>query len=159
MTDINQLSAIDTLQAGDLLAIWDVSNSDTRKAALSALLSFMQSNLVFPDTDTNAFTKQFYAPNATGFSVTITDGDDDDNNVWLILTPNASYAAGTIVLPAFTSLRDTQEVLVNCTRQVNALTIDKNGATAVRGAPSSLAADSFFRLKYDAQLKTWYRVG
>jgi hypothetical protein len=54
---------------------------------------------------------------------------------------------------------DKQEVLVNCTQQVTALTVNGNGAVAVTGEPASLGADDYFRLKYDAIMRTWYRVG
>lgn len=156
MTDINRLSALDAIQPGDLLAFWDVSNSDARKASVSALLTYLQANLVFSAL---GYTTQYAAPSATGFSVTITDGGDDDSNVHLILTPAAGYAAGTIVLPAFAGCVNGQEVLVNCTQAVTTLTIDKNGATALTGAPTTLAANAYFRLKYDKPTQTWYRVG
>jgi len=92
---------------------------------------------------------------ATGFTVAITD---DSDSTHLILTPVAGYAAGTITLPALGKLVDKQEVLVNCTQAVTTLTIGANGATAVTGAPTTLAANDFFKLKYDAQTSTWYRV-
>jgi hypothetical protein len=111
--------------------------------------------LVPTSTAQQAFTTQYASPSATGFSVQITQGND---NIHLILTPTAGYAAGTIVLPTSTGLADKQEVLVNCTQQVTALTITGNGAT-VTGEPTSLSADAFFRLKYDLATNVWYRVG
>lgn len=41
MTTINQLSTSDTLTAGDLLPIWRVNNSDTRKTSLAALTNYL----------------------------------------------------------------------------------------------------------------------
>lgn len=157
MQSINRLSSIDELATGDLLAFFDISNSDSRKGSLSLLLAWMQANLTFPDA--SSYTTQYAAPSATGFSVTITDGANDNTNVHLILTPTAGYAAGTIVLPPKAGLVDKQEVLVNCTQAVTTLTIDGNGATSVTGAPTSLSADDFFRLKYDVLGDAWYRVG
>jgi hypothetical protein len=78
--------------------------------------------------------------------------------VWLILTPVAGYAAGTITLPLSTNVVNKQEILVNCTQAVTTLTINGNGAT-VTGAPTTLAANAFFRLRYDGVTGTWYRVG
>ena len=104
------------------------------------------------------FDSQYAAPSASGFSVTIAPVTAGDN-VHLILTPTAGYAAGTIILPAVAGVIDKQEVLVNCTQQVTALTINGNGAVAVTGEPTSLGADDFFRLKYDIVVQTWYRVG
>lgn len=159
MPEISQLSAVDSLAAGDNFPVFDLSNGDARKVSVSALLAYMQANLTFPDaTGVPQFESQYAAPSASGFSVTIAPPTAGDN-VHLILTPTAGYAAGTIVLPPVASVVDKQEVLVNCTQQVTALTINGNGAVSVTGEPTSLGADDFFRLKYDSILQTWYRVG
>ncbi len=147
MTQINQLTAVDSLTAGDLLPMWSNNNGGARKAAISVLMSYIQDNIVFP----SAFTKQFAAPSATGFSVAVGSGE-----VWLVLTPIAPYAAGTIVLPAGPA--DGDEFLCNVTQDVTALTIDGNGKT-VTGGPTGLSANEYFRLKYEAVTGTWYRVG
>ena len=160
MATINQLTALDAVAAGDLLAIYSQSNGDARKAAISVLQAYMQANLTFPTfSGMGAFVSQYAAPSSTGFNVTITDGDDDDENIHLILTPTAGFATGTITLPPVASVVDKQEVLVNCTQQVTTLTVNGNGATGVTGEPTSLAADDFFRLKFDSLTSTWYRVG
>ena len=154
---INNLTATDALVSGDQMAIGKTSTGDDRRAALSVLLAYMQANLTFSSfTGVGQFTTQYAAPSATGFTVAITDGSD---NIHLILTPSAGYATGTITLPASTNAADKQEVLINCTQQVTALTVNGNGATAVTGEPTSLGADDFFRLKYDLLTSTWYRVG
>lgn len=155
MPTINQLSSLDTLASGDQFPVYDQSNGDARKTALSVLLQYMQDNLTFP-SGMPAFTTQYAAPSSSGFNVQITNGDD---NIHLILTPTAGYAAGTITLPAVGNVVDKQMVMVNCTQQVTTLTINGNGAVAVTGEPSSLAADDYFTLKYDATMQTWYRVG
>lgn len=147
MTQINQLTAVDSITAGDLLPLWSNNNGGARKAAVSALLAYMQDNIQFPA----AFTKQFSAPSATGFSVAVGNGE-----VWLVLTPVAPYAAGIIVLPAGPA--DGDGFLCNVTQDVTALTIDGNGKT-VTGGPTGLSAGDYFRLKYEAVTGTWYRVG
>ena len=147
MTNINQLSSLDTIQLGDLLAVWSTNNGDTRKASMSLLLSFMQANLTLP----GSLTTQYAAPSATGFSVTVALGD-----TWLLLTPTATFAAGTIVLP--TSAADKSEVSVNCTQIVTALTVSAGGTT-VTGAPAALTANGFFTMRFDAATNAWYRVG
>lgn len=153
---IKQLTSIDTLVGGDNFPISSLSNGDDRKAALTTLLAYMQANLTIVDaTAFPAYLTQYAAPSATGFTVAVTD---DDDNIHLILTPVAGYAAGTLVLPSTTSAIDKQEVLVNCTQAVTTLTINGNGGT-VTGAPTTLAANAFFRLKYDLPGTTWYRVG
>lgn len=159
MTQINKLSALDQLAAGDNLPIFDTSNGDARKVSISVLLAYMQDNLTFPTvTGVPQFSTQYASPSSSGFSVTIAP-PTAGNNVHLILTPTAGYAAGTIVLPAVAAVVDKQEVLVNSTQQVTTLTVNGNGAVAVTGEPVSLGADDFFRLKYDIISQTWYRVG
>jgi hypothetical protein len=79
--------------------------------------------------------------------------------MFLLLTPTGGFAAGTITLPAQATCVDGQEVLVTTTQLVTALTVGGNGATAVNGAPTTLAANAFFRMRYDGPAKSWYRVG
>jgi len=151
---INDLSAIDALAAGDLIPVYDASNGDTRKISASSLSDYVETSIVdkFPE-----YTVQRSSPSATGFSVTISS--TDGTSIHLILTPVAGYAAGTIVLPAAATCVDKQEVLVNCTQIVTTLTISENGASHVTGEPTTLAANAFFRLRYDLTTLGWYRVG
>ena len=159
MTQINQLTAVDSLAAADNFPLYDASSGDARRTSLTTLLAYMQDSLTFPDvTGVPQFETQYAAPSATGFSVTIAPTTAGDN-VHLILTPLAGYAAGTIVLPAVAGVVDKQEVLVNCTQAVTTLTLNGNGAVAVTGGPTTLAANAFFKLKYDATLQSWFRVG
>lgn len=166
MPTINQLTRTSELETGDLFPLFSTDNGDARAVALSVLLDYIQDNLSFPASGAFVdYTTQYAAPAATGFSVSINAGNPaldpptNGQNVHLILTPLAGYAAGTIVLPAVAELIDKQEVLVNCTQSVTTLTVNGNGAGAVVGAPTTLAANAFFRLKYDAATSTWYRVG
>lgn len=159
MPTINQLSSLDTLASGDQFPVYDQSNGDARKVALSVLLSYMQSNLTAVADTVPQYVTQYAAPAATGFTVNIDAGDDGDDNVWLILTPVAGYAAGTITLPLASDAVDKQQVNVNCTQSVTTLTVALNGATAAVGAPTTLAANAFFTLRYDAATNNWYRVG
>jgi len=137
----------------DLAFIWDSENSDWRLTTLSNLKT------LFADSTTGTVLEpdsQYAAPAATGFNIVISVNDNDTH---LMLTPAATYAAGTITLPAPGNLRDKQLLIVNCTQQVTSLTVDGNGASAVNGGPTSLGADDFFTLKYDLTLDTWNRVG
>lgn len=152
---IERLALIDTVSASTNFAI--NQNSQDYRVLLTTLIDYMQDNLTFPTfTGFVNFATQYAAPSSSGFSVSITD---TSANTHLILTPTAGFAAGTIVLPNVTSAIDKQEVLVNCTQQVTALTVSGNGAVAVTGEPASLGADDFFRLKYDLLTQTWYRIG
>ncbi len=152
MTDINQLSTSDTLTAGDLLPIWRTNNSDTRKTSLTALQAFMQANLTFTAGE---FVVQYAAPVATGFTVALLANTD---NQWLILTPLAAYAAGTITFPLSSSVADNQEILIFSTQAVTTLTLSGNGATIV-GAPTGISQNGALRFKYNTLASTWYVIG
>lgn len=151
MPTINELNAIDQPSGSDLIPIFSQQNGDSRKISFSNFATWLASQ----SSDPGALVTQYAAPSATGFTATITDSS---SSAWLILTPTAGFAAGTIKLPSKANAADRQEVLVNCTQAVTTLTIDGNGAT-VTGAPTTLAANAFFRLRYDAVLATWYRIG
>jgi hypothetical protein len=152
---IDRLSSSDTVVGGDQLAISKTSAGDDRRIPVSLLLEYMQDNLVQGSFKQDSVI-QYAVPSASGFNVPINDTSD---NAWLVLTPTAGYAAGTITLPSIGNVVNKQEVLVNCTQQITTLTIDKNGATAVTGAPLSMGADDFFTLKFENSTNTWYRVG
>lgn len=144
---INDLTSATALSGSDQFPISSGFDRDTRKASLDLIETWLQANLTFP----GQLVQQYAAPSATGFSVTVAAADS-----WLILTPVAGYAAGTIVLPSVRSNR--QVVQVNCTQSVTTLTVSGNGTT-VTGSPTTLAANAFFRLQYDSTLNAWYRVG
>lgn len=151
MTTINQLSAADTLTTSDQVPIYSSTNGDARKASMSLLASFILAQSSVSDDKVT----QYNSPASTGFNVQVNNAS---TSIWLILTPLAGYAAGTITLPQVSQCADKQEILVNCTQAVTTLTLAGNGAT-VLGAPTTLAANAFFRLRFDAVLDVWYRVG
>ena len=151
MTTINKLTRTDTVTAGDVVPVYVQSHGDARGAAMSVLLAYIQSNLVSP----NEVLTQYAAPSASGFSIQIMDGP---SSAHLILTPTGAFAAGTIVLPPVATLADGQTFILNTTQAITTLTINKNGATALTGAPTTLAANAFFTLKYDLPTSTWYRI-
>jgi hypothetical protein len=145
MANINQLSTLSTLQGGDLLAVWSTNNGDSRKSSITTLMNYVNANVTTVTQNT-----QYASPAATGFSITVNTG-----NVWLLMTPVSTYAAGSVILPAGASDKDT--VTVNCTQIVTSLTVS-SGATVV-GAPTTLAANDFFTMRYDGATSSWYRVG
>ena len=151
MSTINQLSSVDAVVSSDQVPIYSSENGDARKASMATLLAFFSGQITANDDKVT----QYAAPSATGFTVTINNGPD---SIWLVLTPVAGYAAGTLTLPAVANCVDRQELLVNTTQAVTTLTVSGNGAT-VTGAPTTLAANAFFRLRFEAVTKTWYRVG
>jgi hypothetical protein len=145
---IPNLSTIATLSGGYYVLVCKGNNNNAQRASLEVLAEYVGETL-----NVDAVTTQYAAPSATGFSVEI---DNADGGIWLILTPVAGYAAGTIVLPD--SPVDQQTINVNCTQSVTTLTVNGNGNT-VTGAPTTLAANAFFTLRYDETMSTWYRIG
>lgn len=148
------LSRVTSISTSDLFMIWSSSAQDYRLAPFDVVMTALANQIA---TDGEIET-QYSAPAATGFSVTVAPSVDG-NNVWLLLTPVAGYAAGTVVLPALATLSDGQEVIVSTTQAITTLTVSLNGATAANGAPTTMAANAYFRLKYDATLSSWYRIG
>lgn len=155
MSAINQLSAVSSLNASDLIAVWSSPNGDARKASMTVLAQAMQSLAGAPK---NGMLTQYIAPNTTGFSVLI-NPIQSGQNVYLLMTPTGAFAAGTITLPFLSTAADGQEVLVTSTQAVTALTVNGNGAVAVNGAPTGLSDNGFFRLRYDGITQSWYRIG
>jgi len=148
-----QLNKISTIDAGDWIVLWKTGQGEFMGMSFTDFVAALAASAVAGRPE--ALT-QYAAPSATAFSVQINDADDD---VHLILTPTAGFADGEIVLPAPAHCRDKQEIVVNCTQAVAALVVDGNGALAVTGAPTALAANEFFRLAYDLATQSWYRIG
>lgn len=151
MPSINQLNAADQLSGSDLLALYSQANGDARKISLTNLMNWLESQQIA--TQDNKVTQ--YAAPLAGSTVLLRD---DQSSLWLVLTPAGTLATLTVKLPLVSNCVDRQEILVNATQIVAALTIDANGSSVI-GAPTALAANGFFRLRWDAVMKTWYRVG
>jgi hypothetical protein len=149
MAEIQQLSTIGTITSADQIPIYSSADGITLKASINQLSTYITSQLEISEQ----FLTQYSAPSASGFSVQI---EDDVDNIHLILTPTGTFANGEIVLPS--APVDKQEVLVNCTQVVSTLVVD-GGTKTVTGEPSSLAANGFFKLRFDAVTAAWYRVG
>ena len=150
MATINELSAVDTLTVSDLLAIWDASNGDTRKASIGTLVSYLESNLTFPN---NTYTRQSYTVSATGTNVPVTDSGAW---FWLFITQGANYAAMTITFPS--APVDQQEIYFKSTHDVTTLTLDGNGKT-ISTNQTAIDDIAIYRYKYDSTTATWYRIG
>lgn len=149
MTNANMLPVVDAVCSGDSFLVYSASNNDLRKAPLDVVKNAVK------ESEGAYLRTQYAAPNATGFSVAV---NNDNLNVWLILTPLAGYASGQITLPTVDYCADQQTFEMNSTQAVAALTINGNGSQ-VNGAPTSIAQNGYFKLRFDAVMKTWYRVG
>jgi hypothetical protein len=151
MSTINQLTSVDQINASDQVPIFSTNNGDARRASFTTIARFIASQITTADN----FITQYFAPSATGFSVSILDTTD---NIYLLLTPTAGFAAGTIVFPPVANCVDKQMILVSCTQAVTTLTLNGNGAP-INGTLTTLAADGFFRFRFDGVVKAWYRIG
>jgi hypothetical protein len=152
---ISGLTSVDTVADGDLFPLFSQSMGGTAAAAASTFAAYLQGKI----TSTDNKVTQYFAPSATGWNVIVNGASavDDSSSVWLILTPTAGFAAGTITLPPSLYCVDKQEIIVNCTQIVTTLTIVGNGAS-VSGAPTTLTAGASFRLRFDGVTQTWYKV-
>lgn len=150
MSSIDRLSQ-STPTAAAQVPFYDTTAGADRRASLADIAALLQTLL----SASGSLKTQYASPNATGFSVTVSP-PVAGVSVHLLMTPLAGYAAGTVVLPAAPA--DGQEVVVTSTQAITALAVPGNGAT-VNGAPSTLAANGFFRLRYDQINNTFYRIG
>lgn len=151
MPVINRLPAADKIQGGDLFAVYIQANGDARKVSATVLLDFIKQNLGQVN-----YVTQNTAVTSDGFSVQVTS---NGSNIWTIMNLTASFNSGSLTLPPVAEALDGQEVLVFCNRQVNNFTINGNGAVAVNGAPTSLSADAYFTMRFNAASQSWYRIG
>lgn len=150
MPNINQLSGLSQLSSGDLLPVYVPNNGDARKVSVGQLLQFFQQQFASPTLST-----QFATP-GTGFNVAVQTPVSEQQ--WLVLQPAGTLAAGTVTLPLNTQTPDGTEVLITTTQVITTFTLALNGAAAAYGAPTTLAANGFFRVRFYAATNSWYRI-
>jgi hypothetical protein len=151
MPQINQLPLLDTPSSGDQIPVYSPNNGDARRMSLGALLDFFRQQFISP----GAPTVQLVIP-ADGFNYTV--ADPDNVRGWVILRPLTTLAAGTVTLPPPSVLIDGMEITFNTTHQITSFSIVLNGASAIYGAPLTLAAEDWFSIRYDKTTNSWYRV-
>lgn len=151
MPTINQLSGLSQVSAGDLLPIYVPNNGDARKVSVSQLLEYFQTSFAAPTVATNLYTP------GTGFNVTVPTPVSEQQ--WMILQPAGTLATGTITLPLNTGVPNGTEVLITTTQIITTFTLALNGALAAFGAPTTLAANAFFRMRFYQSTNSWYRIG
>ena len=150
MPQINQLSSISQVSGADQIPVYNTNNGDARKMSVSALLQYFQATFAAPTVATNLFTP------GTGFNVSVPTPVSEQQ--WMIIQPAGTLASGTITLPLNTGTPDGTEVLVTTTQQITAFTLALNGAANAYGAPSTLAAQDFFRMRFYQATNSWYRI-
>jgi hypothetical protein len=150
MPQINQLSSISQVSGANQIPVYDQNNGDARKMSVSALLQYFQATFAAPTVATNLFTP------GTGFNVAVPTPVSEQQ--WMVIQPAGTLASGTITLPLNTGTPDGTEVLVTTTQQITAFTLALNGASNAYGAPSTLAAQDFFRMRFYQATNSWYRI-
>jgi hypothetical protein len=150
MPTINQLSGISQVSGGDLLPVYVSNNGDARKVSITQLLQYFQQTFASPTVATN-----LYVP-STGFNITVPTPVSQQQ--WMILQPAGTLAAGTITLPLNTGVPDGTEVTITTTQIITSFTLAVNGAANAFGAPTTLAANAFFTMRFYQATNSWYRV-
>jgi hypothetical protein len=151
MPTINQLAGLSQVSGGDLLPIYVPNNGDARKVSVTQLLTYFQTVFAAPTVSTN-----LYTPGA-GFNITVPTPVSEQQ--WMLLQPASTLATGTITLPLNTGTPDGTQLLVTTTQIITAFTLALNGAAAAFGAPTTLAADAFFTMRFYQATNSWYRIG
>jgi hypothetical protein len=150
MPTINQLSPLTQVSGGDQLPIYVPNNGDARRVSISQLLQYFQQTFAAPTVATNLYTP------GTGFNITVPTPTSEQQ--WMILQPAGTLAAGTVTLPLNTGVPDGTQVLVTTTQIITSFTLALNGAAAAFGAPTTLAANAFFTMRFYQVTNSWYRV-
>ncbi len=150
MPTINQLPLLAQVSPGDQVPVYSPNNGDARRLPVSSLLQYFQQTFASPTLATNVYTP------GTGFNVAVPTPVAAQQ--WMLIQPAGTLALGTITLPLNTQTPDGTEVLVTTTQQITGFTLALNGATAAYGAPSPLAAEDFFRMRFVQATNSWYRI-
>lgn len=144
-----RLNITDRIGPNDSVVLWSANNQDYRGLAIDVLKEVIKDK-----SNQSALLIQHFNPNAD-FTLNI---ENHEVGTYLILNPSVSITTGSIKLPERYVVTDGQVVLVTCSQQVNNFSVNGNNAHVI-GAPNALAANGFFKLKYDKLSNTWYRVG
>jgi hypothetical protein len=150
MPTINQLSGISQVSGGDLLPVYVSNNGDARKVSITQLLQYFQQTFASPTVATNLYTP------GTGFNITVPTPTSEQQ--WMIIQPAGTLAAGTITLPLNTGVPDGTEVIITTTQIITSFTLALNGAANAYGAPTTLAANAFFTMRFYQATNSWYRI-
>jgi len=150
MPQINQLPVLSTVSSGDQLPVYSPNNGDARRTSIGSLLTFFQQSFASPTLATNLFTP------GTGFNIAVPTPVAQQQ--WMLIQPAATLATGTITLPLNTQTPDGTQVTVTSTQIITAFTLALNGASNAFGAPTTMAANAFFTVRFYQATNSWYRI-
>jgi len=145
---IQNLDNVDSISPSTLFAV--NQNGLDYNCTAAVVADFIEQNVTVNDGKVI----QYSSP-ISGSTVAISG---TNNSVWLVLTPISTVASLTILLPQVSGCVANQEILVNTTQTITALTVNLNGAVG-GGVPTTLAANGFFTLRFEPVIQKWYRVG
>lgn len=150
MPTINQLPVLSTISSGDQLPVYSPNNGDARRTSIGSLLTFFQQSFASPTLAVNLFVP------ANGFNITVPTPVAEQQ--WMLLQPAGLLATGTITLPLNTGVPDGTTVIISSTQEITSLTIALNGATAIYGAVTTLAAGAATEIRYYQPTNSWYAL-
>ena len=150
MPQINQLPLLAQVSPGDQVPVYSPNNGDARRLPSSQLLQYFQQTFASPTLATNVYTP------GTGFNLPVPTPVAQQQ--WMLIQPAGTLATGSVTLPLNTSTPDGTEVLITTTQQITAFTLNANGASALYGAPTTLGAEDFFRMRFVQATNSWYRI-
>ena len=150
MPTINQLPLLSPISSGDQLPVYSPNNGDARRTSIGSLLTFFQQSFASPTLSVN-----LYVP-GSGFNITVPTPVSNDQ--WMLLQPAGTLATGTITLPLNTGVPDGTTVLITTTQEITSLTIAINGATAIFGGVTSLAAGTATAIRFYQPTNSWYQI-
>jgi len=150
MPTINQLPLLSPISSGDQLPVYSPNNGDARRTSIGSLLTFFQQSFASPTLSVN-----LYVP-SSGFNITVPTPVSQDQ--WMLIQPAATLATGTITLPLNTSVPDGTTVLITTTQEITSLTIALNGASAIFGGVTSLAAGTATAIRFYQPTNSWYQI-
>jgi hypothetical protein len=150
MPTINQLPLLNVISSGDQLPVYSPNNGDARRTSIGSLLTFFQQSFASPTLSVNLFVP------GSGFNITVPTPVSQD--LWMLLQPAGTLATGTITLPLNTGVPDGTTVLITTTQEITSLTIALNGATAIYGAVTSLAAGAATAIRFYQPTNSWYQI-
>ncbi len=149
MAQINQLPLMSSISSGEQLPVYSPNNGDARRVSIGTLLDYFEQTFASPTVATNVYTP------GTGFNIAVPTPTGPQ---WILIQPAGTLAAGTVTLPLNTTTPDGTEILVTTTQIITTFTLALNGATAAFGAPTTLAANAAFRVRFVQSTNSWYRI-
>jgi hypothetical protein len=147
MPEINQLSSVYVVASSDQVPIYQSSTGTAVKASLSVIKEFINPNTSYPVT-------QYAYPSSNG-SIQV---NDNGQNVWLIINPQALTVDIEVVMPMINNIVDNQELLIKNGNVGNnvVITFDRNGSDIIPIPDDNFSAGSSISMKYNLQTEAWY---